>query len=65
MRTISSPSAQHFTLCSLGSKWLPETVFADLYEDEPGHLIVSFELLDHVEYEGPEIPLELEEDIPF
>lgn len=41
------------------------TVFADLYGDESGDPIVSFELLDRVEYEGPEIPLELEEDIPF
>lgn len=41
------------------------TVFADLYGDEPEFPIVEFELLDHIEYEGPEIPLELEEDIPF
>lgn len=41
------------------------TVFADLYGDESGYPIVSFELLDYVEYEGPEIPLELEDDIPF
>lgn len=41
------------------------TVFADLYGDESGDPIVSFELLDYTEYEGPEIPLELEEDIPF
>ena len=41
------------------------TVFADLYGDESEFPIVVFELLDHIEYEGPEIPLELEEDIPF
>lgn len=41
------------------------TVFADLYGDESGSPVVEFEVLDHIEYEGPEIPLELEEDIPF
>lgn len=41
------------------------TVFADLYGDESGSPIVEFELLDHIEYEGPEIPLEFEDDIPF
>lgn len=41
------------------------TAFADLYGDESGNPIVCFELLDYVEYEGPEIPSELEEDIPF
>lgn len=41
------------------------TVFADLYGDESGYPIVEFRVLDRIEYEGPEIPLELEEDIPF
>lgn len=41
------------------------TVFADLYGDESGYPVVEFEVLDRIEYEGPEIPLELEEDIPF
>ena len=41
------------------------TVFADFYGIESGRPIVSFELLDYVEYEGPEIPSELVEDIPF
>lgn len=41
------------------------TVYADLYGDKSGSPVVVFELVDHVEYEGPEIPLELEEDIPF
>lgn len=41
------------------------TVYAALYGDKPEYPVVSFELLDRIEYEGPEIPLELEEDIPF
>lgn len=39
------------------------TVFADLYEYDREYPVVVFELLDYVEYEGPEIPLE--DDIPF
>lgn len=35
-------------------------VYADFYGD-----VVQFELVDNTEFEGPEIPLELEEDIPF
>ena len=40
------------------------SAFANLYGNECGHPIVTFELLDYIEYEGPEIPWELE-DIPF
>lgn len=41
------------------------TVFADLYGYGSGHPVVEFRVLDRIEYEGPEIPLEPEEDIPF
>lgn len=41
------------------------TVFADLYGVGAGYPTVSFELLDYIEYEGPEIPSVYDEDIPF